>query len=260
MNGEFNKKILFDNISFLVKELGKKIGEIETAAGVSPGYISRSAKEGGAKPGIDFIVKVADVLNTTVDTLINTNLTELSATERYLISFIEKLKSDTVSDKLEWEYSSADSLNRLEQPNGHPLFSYETFYEQSEVDYPDEVSRIVFVSHTFNCHTSINGGCFSLKLKDNAVLHLMNICKSVHRVNDPNAYAKELWISKPFSSTDFLCSNTDKTSPFSELLDDLYEAISEYAKHPKIKKDLQSVIDAFMNDDLGTDLDDDIPF
>lgn len=35
MNDNFNSKLIFDNISYLIKEQGKKVGEVETQAGVS---------------------------------------------------------------------------------------------------------------------------------------------------------------------------------------------------------------------------------
>lgn len=261
---EFNKKLMFDNISFMLKEFGKKIGELEIEAGVSPGYISRTTKDESGKPGIDFIIKVADALNTSVDTLLNVDLTSLTPTERYLISFLEKLKKDTVSDKLEWNRQSADSLNRMEcDHNGnvwHPLFSYETFFEETECEYPDEVSRVVFTSHQFDCHTYIDDECFSLSLKNGAVLYLMAISKSVHKVNDVSAFAKEIWMYKPSEGSHFLCSNRDPLE-IGTLVDDLYRTVKEYSQHPKIKKGLQSVIDAYMNDDFeDDDLDNDLPF
>ncbi len=263
MSKEFNKQLMLDNISFLLKELGKKIGELETESGVSPGYISRTSKDGNAKPGIDFIVKVAESLNTSVDTLLNVDLAELTPTERYLISFIEKLKRDTISDKLIWMRESADSLNRMEPNyNGyveHPLFSEETFMEEGEGDYPDEVTRVVFTSRAFDVHTYITGDCYNLRLKNGAVLYLMDFSKSVHRINDPTAYAKEMWMFKPQVGAQYMCSNRGN-SPLAALVDELYTVIKEFSKHPKINKDLQDVIDAYMRDDLEDDEEDDLPF
>lgn len=259
MSIEFNKQLMLDNISYMLKAYGKKIGELESEAGVSPGYISRTSKDDKAKPGIDFIVKVAEALNTSVDTLLNINLSGLTPTERYLISFLEKLKRDTANDKLEWIRSSADSLNRMEcDMNGcvdHPLFSYETFMEESEDDYPEEVSRVVFTSHTFDVHTFITGDCFSLRLKNGAILYLMDFSKSVHRINDSDAYAREMWMYKPCVGAQYMCSNHDN-SPLAALVDDLYSVVKEFSRHPKIKKGLQEAIDAFMRDDLEDDIDD----
>ncbi len=262
MTNEFNKQLMLDNISFLLKEFGKKIGELETEAGVSSGYISRISKEGNTKPGIDFIIKVADAFNTSIDTLLNIDLTEMTPTERYLVSFLEKLIKDTLDDKLDWNRESADRLNRAEADiNGnsdHPLLSYETFYEESECEYPNQVSRVVFVSNSFDCGTYINGDCYNINLKNGSILYLMDISKSVHRVNDPDAFAKEIWMYTPDTGPSFLCSNRD-ASPLVSLVDNLYTTVSERMKHPRIKPKLQYVIDSFMKDDVSDD-DDFIPF
>lgn len=261
----FDKKICLANIYYLAKEKNIKIGDLEAAAGVSVGYLSRINKDDNeTNPGIDFISRVAELLNTGIDTLVNVDLSGLTPTERYLISFMEKLKRDTSADKLDWERSSADSLNRMEcDCDGivhHPLFHYETFLEPGETDYPEEVSRVVFVSHTYDCHTCIKDDCFSLKLKNNATLYLMDICKSVYHKNDSGVFAREIWIHRPAVGTQFLCSNIGMDS-LSALVDDLYFIVKESSKHPKIKKGLQDIIDAFMADDFTDDCNDDtLPF
>lgn len=262
MTSEFNKQLMLDNISFLLKELDKKIGELETEAGVSPGYLSRISKEGNSKPGIEFIMKVADSLNISVDTLLKVNLTDMTPTERYLVNFLEKLSAKTKDDRLDWNHEAADKLNYTETDiNGntdHPLLSYETFYEEGETEYPDQVSRVVFVSKNFGCRTYIKGDCFNLRLKNGSKLYLMNISKSVHNVNDPDAYATEIWMYTPNTGSNFLCSNKD-ASEIAILVDTLYITVSEYMKHPRLKHELQYIIDAFMNNDLSDD-DETIPF
>jgi len=263
MNSEFNKQLMLDNISFLLKESEKKIGELEAEAGVSAGYISRISKEGNTKPGIEFIMKAAHSLNTSIDTLLNVNLSEITPTERYLITFLEKLSKDTLDDKLDWNRESAYSLNGAETDiNGntdHPLLNFKTFYEEGECDYPDEVSRVVFVSNSFDCNTFIEGDCFNLRLKNGTIFYLMNISKSVHKVNDPDAFAKEAWMYAPRTGANYLCSSRDN-SPLAALVDHLYVTVSERMKHPRIKQEFQYVIDAFMEDDVSDDDDEMIPF
>lgn len=259
---KFNKQLMLDNIAYLLKETGKKIGELETESGVSTGYISRISKDGNTKPGIDFIMNVADSLNVSINTLLNIDLTEMTPNEKYLLSFLKKLNKDTIDDKLDWNRESADQLNRAEsdrnEDTGHPLLSVETFYEESQTEYPEEVTRVVFVSNSFDCRTSIHGACFNLRLKNGSILYLMNISKSVYRINDPNAFAKEVWMYTPDEGAHFLCSN-NVVSPLADLVDELYTTVNERMKHPRIKRELQYVIDAFMKDDVSDD-DDSIPF
>ena len=263
---DFDKTILFDNINYLIKKKDIKIGELEEYAGVSPGYISRASKEGGSKPGIDFIMKAARKLDVTLDTLLYVNLNTLSANENYLIKFLQKLVSDTVHDRLNWKREKAEQLNRMETDmNGnvdHPLFSFETFSEVGESEYPEEVSRVVFTSQTFDVHTAIYKDCFFLRLKNNTYLYIMNLCKSVRRIDDPNAYVTEVWMHAPNSIPQYICRNRDSAT-YGALVDSLYYAIEESAKHPKIEGGIQEAIDAYMKDDFGdpfvTD-DDDLPF
>lgn len=259
----FNKYVCFSNIRELLKENQVKIGQIEKDAGCQPGYMSRLDKPSNTSdPSIEFIVTAAKSLGVSLDSLVFTDMAELTPTEKYLVTFFDKLKADTLEDKLDWNRESADSLNRMETDmNGnvyHPLFSYETFYEQTECEYPEEVSRVVFVSKSFGPGTSIEDDCFNLKMKNGSCLYLMDICKSVHRVGDPSAFAKEIWMYTPGSGSHLLLSNKDVT-PLAPLVNTVFATVKERMKHPKLKKELQSVINAFLQDDIGDD-DDDTPF
>lgn len=261
MDAVFDKKILLENISYLLKEKEMKIGELEAAAKVSTGYISRITKEENSKPGIDFIMNVAEVLNIGMDTLLKVDLSAQTPTERYLISFFDKLIADTTADKLDWGVEKAGTLNRLDTDiNGnvsHPLFEYETFMEEGESEYPEEVTRVVFPSHSFDVHTTIYGDCYNLRLKNGAFLYLMNICKSVYRVNDPDAFAKEAWLVGADYSIQFLAGTKDD-AVLAYLVTHLYAAVAESMKHPKLQKGAKDAIEAFMRDDFTDD--DEPPF
>lgn len=253
----FNKYVCFSNIRELLKESHVKIGQIEKDAGCQPGYMSRLDKPSNTSdPSIEFVVTAAKSLGVSLDSLVFTDIAELTPTERYLVTFFDKLKADTLEDKLDWNRESADSLNRMETDMDgnayHPLFSYETFYEETECEYPEEVSRVVFVSKSFGPGTSIEDDCFNLKMKNGSCLYLMDICKSVHRVGDPSAFAKEIWMYTPGSGSHLLVSNKDVT-PLAPLVNTIFATVKERMKHPKLKKELQSVIDAFLQDDVGDD-------
>lgn len=263
MNEEFNKNIMFDNISFLLEKYGKKIGELESEAGVSTGYISRTSKDSGAKPGIDFIINVAATLKISIDTLVNVDLSGLTPTELYLVSFFEKLKKDTVDDKLEWNLEPADVLNSQQADiNGyvdHPMMNLETFDIKGEAGYPEEVTEVVMKSRAYDTNTYIKGDCFHLKMKNGAKLYIMNVMKAVRNSNE-NTAIKEVWMYEPNIGKQFLASSEDEFK-LADLVDDLYQTIAEFSKHPKIKTEMRSIIDAYIkNDDLIDDPFDDIPF
>lgn len=261
----FDKNICFSNIRFLLKEKPDiKIGQIEKEASVRLGYTARLEKpDNTSEPSIEFVMSAAKLLGVSLDTLLMVDLMELTPTEQYLVTFVDKLKADTIADKIGWNKEVADELNRPSYDmNGvpeHPLISDETFLEESECDYPQQVERMVFVSNAYGPTTYINGDCFNLRLKNGTYLYLMNISKSVHRINDLSAFAKEIWIYKPGVSKQFLLGTRDD-SRIAKLVESLYEVVSERNKHPKIQKEIKAVIDAFMDDDTEDDIIPDLPF
>lgn len=265
MSAEFDKSVLFGNISYLIKQNNLKVGEIETEAGVSAGYIARASKDERSKPGIDFVLKVADILHVGLETLLWSNLEEATPTEKYIMNFLNKLNTDTVADKLDWILETKDELDRLEPDRDgfvpHPMFSEETFMETGESEYPEEVTRVVFVSHSFGCHTSIKGDCFRLRLKNESYLYIMNISKSVYSASDKDAFALEIWMQTTDSAPKFLCDDRQEVA-IAQLVKALYSSVVENMRHPKINRDMQYVIDAFMHDDIEDDVPEvpDIPF
>lgn len=260
----FNKKRCFSNIRELLRQNPDvKIGQIEKEAGIRLGYMSRLEKEGNtSEPSMEFIVSAAKLLKVSIDTLISVDLTGLTPTEQYIINFFDKLKADTLKDKLDWNRETAFNLNRMEPDmNGwvyHPLFAEETFYEETECEYPEEATRIVFNSKTFGPHTYICGDCFNLRLKNGTTFYLMDIEKSVHRTTDTSAYAKEAWMFVPHKGCQLLVASQDDT-PVAPLLEVLFSTVKERMEHPKINNDVMFAIDSFMNDDLSDDTDD-VPF
>lgn len=261
-NKKFDKYRTFSNIRELLKNSDVKIGQIEKEAGCQPGYMSRLDKPNNtSEPSVEFLFTAAKMLNISLDVLVSKDLVSLTPTEKYLVSLFEKLQRDTTADKLEWRKEKAEYLNGMGcDMNGyveHPLFDHHEFYEEGECEYPELVSRITMNSESFGYGTYINGDCYNLKLKNSAILYMMDICKSVHRVGDGDAFAEEIWLYKPGAGSEFLASS--KSVQCGELVHMLFETVRESMRHPQIKKDIKSVLDAFMNDDFGND-DDEMPF
>ena len=158
----FNKTLCFSNIRELLRQNPDvKIGQIEKEAGIRLGYMSRLEKDGNtSEPSMEFVVTAAKLLKVSVDTLISVDLTGLTPTEQYITSFFDKLKEDTLKDRLDWNRETAFNLNRMEPDrNGfvyHPLFAEETFYEETDCEYPQEVTKIVFNSKTFGPKTYLS--------------------------------------------------------------------------------------------------------
>lgn len=259
----FDKYVFFSNVRELLKESPVKVGQIEKKADLKPGYTSRLEKpDNSTDPSVEYVVAAAELLEVSVDLLINCKLAELSASERYTLSFLDKLKMDTLDSKLDWdaEYKT-DLCNVGVDRDGdaeHPLFVYETFYREGETEYPDQITEVVFKSHEYGCNTSIRDDCYKLRLKNGAMLYVMSIIKDVYYTRDEAKLSgTEIWMVLPnqhgwLCDKRFLCSSFDK-GEVGAAVNRLYTTLRTYMMHPKMKSDVVSIIDAFMKDDLEDD-------
>ena len=103
MNYVFDKRICLANIDYLSKKKNINRKQLEEAAGVSQGYISRLMKDGNTtKLTVDAIMNIAHLLNVTPNTLLLKPLDEESEKVAVKIEFIYKLISETKSNRLKW--------------------------------------------------------------------------------------------------------------------------------------------------------------
>lgn len=222
-------------------------------------------KDEGSKPGIEFVVSVAEFFGVSVDTLISVEFNLLTPTERYLIEFFEKLKKDTLDDQVRWIKHTPEALNHAEPDiNGlvdHPLMNYETFLDDGEGEHPEEVSRAVMNSNSFGSRNVISGDCFQLQMANSTSIHIMSLSKSKYRVNDPDAHCVEIWSTTDGESPQFLASKT-RTSNLSYLINDLYQMVLEDSKHPRLNESLKYAIESYLSNGIVTsDIDyNDLPF
>ena len=250
----FNKGICLSNIRYLLsKNPERKIGQIEREANVQLGYMSRLEKQDNSSdPSVEFVVSAARTFGVSVDSLIGIDMQKLTPAERYTLSFMDKLKKDTLEDKLDWNIEPEDVLNYPHRDkNGnptHPLLSVESFYEEDEMG-EGFIERVTFLSKTYGPRVVFSGESYNLDLKDGTKFYLMSIEKSYHKRGDSSAYAKEAWMYSPVTGKQFLFSSKDGTE-LSEIADPLYELIQTRSMHPKLNKDIKAAMDAFLSDDL----------
>ena len=254
------KRTCISNIYFLAKRNGIKIGDIEARAELSAGYISRLSKEDNKTPlSLDMVLAASELFEVSVESLLTCNFEAMTSTQDFLLRFIDKLITDTEMNKLRWNCETADFLNSMEcDINGqvpHPLFDYIETWTPGETEYPDKISRAVFASRAFGNTTVISDNCFNLKMKNCSTLYIMKVKDDDGRRNSREAI--EFWMFKSgHGRLEYLCDDSDDI--LRDSIDRLYEVLQEDAKHPKMDDSVKSAIDAFMNDDLGSD--DDTPF
>lgn len=100
----YDKNRFINNIYDLAKKQQLKIGELESACGVSIGYLARLRQgENNASPGAEFLMAVADQLSVSVDGLLSVDFTKATDSEVKLLKYMEKLIRETESRKLIWQ-------------------------------------------------------------------------------------------------------------------------------------------------------------
>ena len=152
------KAVCLANIRYLLKEHPEvKIGQIEAEGGVSTGYTSKLERAGNkSDPPIEYIAAAAKAFNISVDTLLFVPLEEMTASEKYLLRFLEKVERDTTEEKIIWERESSTTLNKSASADGydfiHPLHvpdkdSYDSYGNYHELHFqsrffPEKTVRV----------------------------------------------------------------------------------------------------------------------
>ena len=124
-----NKDRCLDNIYALAKKNGLRIRDLETACGVSVGYLARLRQDKKQSlPGSDFLFRVSILLETSMDNLMFFDYRLASDNEMKLSSFLSQLNQDTLGETLVWQADPdcfpspyiSDSVSSLPD---HPLLA-----------------------------------------------------------------------------------------------------------------------------------------
>lgn len=242
--GAFNRKMLLSNIAALTKEKNVKMGDLETAAGVSAGYFSRLNKgESNAIPNIEVITAVAEKLEVTIDCLAKVDYEALTPSERYLVDFINKLISKTSSFEMLWEGETVRKmLSEGYDEHGNP--AHPLFVDTDFADRP--VYNSLFHQGE---RVGLLGPAYHIPFDGGTVLWLADVGFNDDENNPPEEEI-ELYMQKKYKVTPICHTVANGFSPFNDILFSLYYAAAESSKRPKIDGDVKSAIDSFMMEDI----------
>ena len=277
MKTEFDKSRYVANIRYLANKLNKKIGDLETLAGVSTGYISRINKDdSSAALSAEALMKIADELDVNLELLLKTDLEGLSSTENFLLNFIKKLTLDTDKDDLIWEKISKQQMLAYDkekvESKQYPLL----FVEGELLEYSDDEQAIygeeIIVSKPPNRSIKqecINGDWFSCHLSNGKNIYLTNnqiwhssseLVKGVLELymvdyyDDDNYDGRETgWIE------DFLCSTYDSKQALKIAIENLHKSILASSGRLHLDDRVKNSIEQYLNP-TKTLFDDEIPF
>lgn len=95
-------KRITKNILFLTARKGIKKSDLETKAGVTPGYLSRFKPDSSSLPSSTFLIEAARVLEVTVDDLIYQDFSQEAPDLIQPLKVVTKLLNETSKGKLKW--------------------------------------------------------------------------------------------------------------------------------------------------------------
>lgn len=258
----FDKRLCLSNIYYLTKTKGLRLGDVETGAGVSPGYFSRLNKEdSSANPSIEVLVSVAETLGVTLDALCAFDYSSMTESEQFVASFLDKLIEKSRTGEAIWIRETMAEMSNIELDerceSSHPMFT--AIQENTIPDYQPHW-RIVYISPFFHGEEyHIVGDGFKLPMSDNNTLYLYPVTLSVEPEVPHTSREYDLCMVKHFHVDPICRSSLYGNNTFKEILPKLYEAAGESNRHIGINDDTRRAINFFMT---GTPYmeDEELPF
>lgn len=110
-----------NNIKHFVNLKDMKLGDFETKAGVRVGYLASINNNSSCTvPSTMFLKTASEILDVSIDNLINKDLTQLSKDEILIANFIEKLRSRSFKGLVSWKKQSLNDINKIVQSVNEP--------------------------------------------------------------------------------------------------------------------------------------------
>ncbi len=252
MDSSLNAKQIMANIYALAKIRKIKIGDLEKAANVSAGYISRlNNDENTTIPNVEILSAIAWKLLVPLDVLIKSNVSELTGGEQYVLRLINKLTMDTVDDKLEWAVESKTDLNKeltYAENAQHPLISLRSGEIDCTSGYPGE--EAFFKSEFLDGEVEINGNCYKASIPfANAEMYLMNIAwdDGISSKSTDKKAGLEMYMLRS-GNLEPICSSEDNDETKVGLAM-LYKNIMDMRENMGLTKKTRTILDHYLNEE-----------
>ncbi|MCD7763674.1 MAG: helix-turn-helix domain-containing protein [Lachnospiraceae bacterium] len=173
MAEEFNRQKLMDNIFTLIQQKGLKIGEVETEAGISTGYLSRlNKKETDTAPGADIVWRIAKALGVSTDMLIEGNFSKVTDNYQLVETFLEKLKDMTEANLIEWDNITKGDFEEDLIGRENKIF---IVIKSAEADKSFTVPYIQSIGAKGK-NISVAGTSYKVQLDDDTRFYIFHLC------------------------------------------------------------------------------------
>ena len=252
---DYNRARMLANIYSIAKAKNVKIGDLELAAGVSTGYISRLAKdENKGALTVEVLVAIAKKLDVSLDALVLTDDGQLSQNEMEMLRFLDKMTVDTECYDLEWNLfdpRTQDDSFLCE----HPLFRIkDDGYEEDDNGRPHYFKYTQYESRFLPPkEASIDGNCYHALIDDfskNSIFIMRLTVAGKNRFATETVY-EIYFIDHSNNVSPVLCSKITHQQ-ITDAVERLYLAIEGARSHLTISTRTKSVISRYLSKGISS--------
>lgn len=268
----FNRERCLNNVDMLLTQKNKKLGELEVKSGNRPGYLSRmKSGKSNSDPSIEFLMTASDELEVPLDLLVDSNLADLTPTEKFMLEFMRQLISDTNNDKLEWMRETLSELEKIEitrDMDGSAEVSHPLYGIGGEGTGSDYYEFPLYNSLFFkDCGVRPCGdGYYTTLVPNDQKIYIMDCTKEDGRITLCRKRFFEIYMVEYDSYGNAvakkICNTLEANSPLIAAINSLVKTIMVSVSHVHIDDSVRSAIDAYMGGKKTGDggLNEELPF
>ena len=190
---DFKRQRLIGNIGCLIQQKGMKVGEVETAIGISAGYLSRLSKDGNSSiPATDVTWNLAQHFGVSTDALISGDFSDGSDNLSVLKRFLRKLIVRTIDGSIDWIPVTTKYVNAVLKGDEDLFFLVKQEDKDHGVPNFNPEDNFSEVTSTYSCYHNrrivsaadplepawMTGDGFKAKLNENRWVFLFPLCVS----------------------------------------------------------------------------------
>ena len=233
------------NLEYFMKEKNIKASEMEMAANISAGYISR-LKNSMSFPSVEVLVSFANSLGVTIDSLLYGNYLTSSKDEQYIAAFLNKLLSDTNDEKVSW--TKLSSKNYLPDDDSKML---EDIYEEKK-DANGEWAGDYYSSLFFDeDKCEVRDSIFKLNrvFQNFYLIPIRKIGETNNRFTASKAInGFELYVYRNSKLNKIIASLEDDNSAIYHLMLSIYISADEISKKTKLDDEAKTAIEGYLSE------------
>ena len=244
----YDKQRLIKNLYHYIKLSNYKVGDLEAAANVSTGYLSRWKNDGNdsSSPTVETLTIMADKLAVSLDTLLFTDIESLNSSEIKIIDYLNKFIKKTESEEFEWERITINQA----------YSSYKGGFGESVGKLPFMVSDSDSFNNYYLVYKSLfNDAEYTLAAplykfsKHSADIFITCIQKNDYKNKGEDSLEYELYLDSDLNGFTKICNADENANPeIRKVIKNLYDIIAAMTR-TKLDTLVESELNSLFNDD-----------